>query len=408
MEMMMQNLMMQGTTGNAVSASGGKVSQNTSSKEENMFFQMMNGMKEQALAGGSQVQPEDGSTAENTVPMPEGMAQLAALWMQLQIPQGQSPLQNMTVLQQPGQTAEGTASVSLTAETAQNSAGNVQSTLANLEDAGGIRPEMRAETGISAETVKLPAKEAAAILTGAGTVSKDQPEILQDTGQPRQPGNAAIEGQTAEGRTAESVGMKTASQAMSGETGNSTELMNRQDSGMQAQLSGEAAQMQEGRPVTAANQTAPAQRSQETMTFKESAPAENIQRLSELVEKTVKSGVREIEVQLEPAELGRIVIKASYEFGKASVLLTCSSDKAADILSSHAAELGGILKDRMGGPTQIVLERQPEQYLDQDQNGHGGQQADPEQEERREQQQKKERCQALESDFLQQLRLGIV
>lgn len=164
--------------------------------------------------------------------------------------------------------------------------------------------------------------------------------------------------------------------------------------------------MQEIRQTTGADRAVASHGAEETLVFRESTPVENIQKLSSLIEKTVTSGVREIEVQLEPAHLGKIVIKASYELGKASVLITCSSDKTADILSHHAAELGGILRDRMGSPTQIVLERQPEQYLDQ--NGHGGQQAGADQEEHREQQQKKDRRQALKSDFLQQLRLGIV
>lgn len=409
MQNLMQNLMMQGTSGNAVSASGAKVGQNTSSKEGNMFFQMMKGMKEQALTNNPQSQAEDGHAAESGMPMPEGMVQLAALWMQM--PQGQSPLQG-TMLQQSGQTAKGTIPISLPAEAAENSVGNaVQSTVempvetVKLQSELQIQPQLQPEAELPVETGKLQMTETTTVLAGADTGPKERLEMLQDARQSQQAGVAGTEGQTAE-----NADIKAVTQTMASETGDGAELMKQQDPGAQTQLPGEAAQMQaqEGRPAPAANQTTSVQRTQETMTFRESAPAENIQKLSELVEKTVRSGVREIEVQLEPAELGKIVIKASYELGKASVLITCSSDKTADILSNHAAELGGILRDRMGGPTQIVLERQPEQYLDQNQNGNGGQQADPDQEERREQQQKKERHQALESDFLQQLRLGIV
>lgn len=394
MEMMMQNLMLQGAAGNTISASGGKVSQNGSAKEGDVFSQMLNGMKEQALAKDPQSQPGDAVKTEPV--LPEGMAQMAALW--LQMPQSQFPLEGV-MLRQPEQSGtEGILPVGPT-EVPENSAGikAAQNTPVLPEETSVAKPEtiVAVETGHRTET------EQAVTLSGMGSGQTEKPRIQQEGNPSQASGFGEKEIQAAEG-----AGMKAAVQEMSKETGDGKEMKNQQDPSSQSQLSGGASQIQEIRQTAGAERTAASQGAEETLVFRESTPAENIQKLSSLIEKTVTTGAREIEVRLEPAHLGKIVIKASYELGKASVLITCSSDKTADILSHHAAELGGILRDRMGTPTQIVLERQPEQYLDQ--NGHGGQQAGPDQEERREQQQKKDRRQALESDFLQQLRLGIV
>lgn len=394
MEMMMQNLMLRGAVGNNVSASGGKVSQSDSSKEGDVFSQMLNGMKEQALAKDPQSQPGDAVKAEPV--LPEAMAQMAVLW--LQMPQSQIPLEGV-MLHQPEQSGiEGALPVSLT-EVPQNSAGikATQNTPVLPEAAAGVK----SETIMGVETGHLTKTEQAVTLSGMGSVQTENLKIPREGNPSQASGSGEKELQVTEG-----AGMKAAVPEMSKESGEGKEMKNQQDTSSQPQLPGGTSQMQEIRQTTGADRAVASHGAEETLVFRESTPVENIQKLSSLIEKTVTSGVREIEVQLEPAHLGKIVIKASYELGKASVLITCSSDKTADILSHHAAELGGILRDRMGSPTQIVLERQPEQYLDQ--NGHGGQQAGADQEEHREQQQKKDRRQALKSDFLQQLRLGIV
>lgn len=391
---MMQNLMLQGAVGDNVSASGGKVSQSDSSKEGDVFSQMLNGMKEQALAKDPQSRPGDAVKTEPV--LPEAMAQMAVLW--LQMPQSQIPLEGVMPRQPEQSGIEGALPVSLT-EVPENSGGikAAQNTPVLSEEASGVK----AETIMAVETGHLTKTEQAVALSGMGSVQTENLKTQREGNPSQASGFGEKELQVTEG-----AGMKAAVQEMSKETGDGKEMKNQQDTSSQSQLPGGISQMQEIRQTAGAERTAASHEAEETMVFRESTPVENIQKLSSLIEKTVTSGVREIEVQLEPAHLGKIVIKASYELGKASVLITCSSDRTADMLSNHAAELGGILRDRMGSPTQIILERQPEQYLDQ--NGHGGQQAGADQEEHREQQQKKDRRQALESDFLQQLRLGIV
>ena len=130
--------------------------------------------------------------------------------------------------------------------------------------------------------------------------------------------------------------------------------------------------------------------------------AENIQKLSDLIKNAVDSQVKELEIQLEPANLGKITLKAVYESGKAAVIISCTNQAALEALSGKAAELGGILQERMGGQTEIIVEQPQREYLDQD--GRRGNQES--REDQRQQQRQNSRPQT--GDFLEQLRLGLI
>ena len=131
-----------------------------------------------------------------------------------------------------------------------------------------------------------------------------------------------------------------------------------------------------------------------------------IERLMELTEKAFASDGKEISIQLEPENLGKITLKAVFENGSASVLITCSDPGGAEKLSQYAADLGVILQERMGQPTQIIVDRQPDSYTEQYGQGSGREERQDDSGEQSRRQ--KDRSRELEGDFLHQLRLGIM
>lgn len=132
---------------------------------------------------------------------------------------------------------------------------------------------------------------------------------------------------------------------------------------------------------------------------------EFVEHTAELLQKAVKSGRKEIEIQLEPAHLGKIIVKTVYESDKVSVVISCSTEKALSLLTEHAADLGKILQQNVGGGTAVLIDEHP-------QDPQGGWNPDDgggdSRNQRDEQQQKKKESGAYDGDFLQQLRLGIV
>lgn len=137
--------------------------------------------------------------------------------------------------------------------------------------------------------------------------------------------------------------------------------------------------------------------------FSSANQTENMQKLSELIKNAVDSSVKELEIQLEPANLGKIILKATYEAGKAAVVISCTNPGTLETLSRHAAELGGLIQDHMGGQTEIVIDQPQQQYLNQD-GRNGGQDTREEQREQHERQKNR----PAQGDFLEQLRLGLV
>lgn len=114
---------------------------------------------------------------------------------------------------------------------------------------------------------------------------------------------------------------------------------------------------------------------------------------------------KEFSIQLEPENLGKLMIKASYEQGKATIAIVCTNEKTLQFLSGHAGELGSIMENSLGTPTSIMLDKTPEDYLYQEQNSQNGSHSEPEDsgKGKREQNKKNEG-----QNFLQQLRLGLV
>ncbi|MCI8418010.1 MAG: hypothetical protein HFI33_11050 [Lachnospiraceae bacterium] len=108
-------------------------------------------------------------------------------------------------------------------------------------------------------------------------------------------------------------------------------------------------------------------------------------------------------VELEPASLGKLAIRLTYETGKAVVSIMATNPRTAELLNEKASEIAAILKERTGEETMIYTqqpEREPGQDA-QEQNGQGGGQ-------QQERQQSREEKQEHTESFMQQLRLGLV
>ena len=123
-------------------------------------------------------------------------------------------------------------------------------------------------------------------------------------------------------------------------------------------------------------------------------------KLSEEILKTLDSGKKELEVQLEPQNLGKIRIKVSYESDEVSVSVLCSESKTLKMLSQSAGELGTILESNLERPIQIFVDNQQADYLNNQDNSQ-------QQQQQQQQQQNGSQQEESSEDFLQKLRLGI-
>lgn len=128
------------------------------------------------------------------------------------------------------------------------------------------------------------------------------------------------------------------------------------------------------------------------------------QKVAEKVDEIIISGKDNVfEVQLEPANLGKMMIKVAFEGDKVSVTLLCNSSKTAEMLSENAKNIGAIIEANTGTQTTIQVQEDKESYLNQEKNpdqGNG-------QEEKQQQRNNKEQ-EAVSENFLQQMRLGIL
>lgn len=108
-------------------------------------------------------------------------------------------------------------------------------------------------------------------------------------------------------------------------------------------------------------------------------------------------------IELEPASLGKLTIRMTYEAGRAAVSILATNPRTLEILNARAAEIATILEEKTGQET-VIVTQQPQEQEEYQENKHGaGQQGQSE--EGRQEPDKKEQ----QSDsFAQQLRLGLV
>lgn len=114
---------------------------------------------------------------------------------------------------------------------------------------------------------------------------------------------------------------------------------------------------------------------------------------------------RELIVELEPANLGKLTIKMVYEAGRAAVSIMATNPRTLEILNQRAAEIASILEEKTGQET-IIYTQEPQQENQEenpDQN-HGGREGQRQEEKH----QAKDNSQHEAESFAQQLRLGLV
>lgn len=139
-----------------------------------------------------------------------------------------------------------------------------------------------------------------------------------------------------------------------------------------------------------------------TMPVNENNPEELEDRLSKQILSQIKTGKDSMELQLEPHNLGKILLKVSYENNQVHVSIVCSESKTLKLISQSATEIGNILEANVERPFQVVVDKADVDYLNnrnQDQQGGG-------QEQQRQQQNQKQSDDGGD-DFAQKLRLGM-
>ena len=128
--------------------------------------------------------------------------------------------------------------------------------------------------------------------------------------------------------------------------------------------------------------------------------------LNQLLVKST-AGIKEFEIQLEPYDLGKIIIKAAFGKEHTSISIFCTEQRTMELMAKNARELGAIMEENLGAPTTIVVEDKESGYLEQQKQNNEGSGGNQNQEggsgKQGEKNQEKEGM-----DFLQQLRLGLI
>ena len=129
--------------------------------------------------------------------------------------------------------------------------------------------------------------------------------------------------------------------------------------------------------------------------------------VSSLLLKSVSDGKRELELKLEPKNLGKLSLKLSISESGIRVSITATEKRTEALLSAHADEMASILTKNTGEETKIFVPRQdagakPGQNSGQESESEG----EMYQEDRQREQQESRRNHQSES-FLQRMRLGI-
>lgn len=127
--------------------------------------------------------------------------------------------------------------------------------------------------------------------------------------------------------------------------------------------------------------------------------------LEQLLVKTT-AGIKEFEIQLEPYDLGKILIKVAFGKESTNVSILCTEQKTMELMARNARELGAIMEENLGSPTTIVVEDKEPNYLEQQNQGNNGSQGQNQEEEQQKRNQQNQQNEGV--DFLQQLRLGLI
>lgn len=119
------------------------------------------------------------------------------------------------------------------------------------------------------------------------------------------------------------------------------------------------------------------------------------------------SGRNEFEIQITPKHLGEITVRIAQEDGCSVVSIICSEKKTMELLAQSAKEIGSVMEQNLGKPTEIYVDEQKSETLWQDgqqDQDHSGRES--EQYRQKEEQEKMQK--AENARFLQELRLGLI
>lgn len=124
------------------------------------------------------------------------------------------------------------------------------------------------------------------------------------------------------------------------------------------------------------------------------------------LDQALNQGEQKLTLRLSPESLGPVTVEMTRAGdGSLHVVLHASTEKASNLLTEHAAELGSLLQSSNRSPVQVAVYRQEEnhgyqqQYQDAQSGGNG----------QGSQQQRERRYPSQEGqDFMQRLRLGLI
>lgn len=160
------------------------------------------------------------------------------------------------------------------------------------------------------------------------------------------------------------------------------------------------------RPETHTVERTPVTKEVPTEHVKVSQPEEIPEKLlNQLLVKTT-AGIKEFEIQLEPYDLGKIIIKAAFGKEHTSISIMCTEQRTMELMAKNARELGAIMEENLGTPTTIVVEDKETGYLEQQNQNNEGNNANQNQDDSKKQGEKNQENEGM--DFLQQLRLGLI
>ena len=123
--------------------------------------------------------------------------------------------------------------------------------------------------------------------------------------------------------------------------------------------------------------------------------------LADKISQQVQAGKQELQIQLNPENLGKISIKIAMLDSGVKVVMSCENQKTLSMLTDRATGIGRIVEQNLDAP--VAIEIKEDGYWNQ-QKDAADQQA---RQQNRQNQQEKEKPENAD-DFLQQLRLGLV
>ncbi len=129
---------------------------------------------------------------------------------------------------------------------------------------------------------------------------------------------------------------------------------------------------------------------------------EYLQEIKSQIATNIVSGNNDFEIQLEPQNIGKLIIKTTYEAGKAIVSIICTDPETMQIMAKSAGDLAAIIENRSGQYTQVIVENPAEDYLQ-----NFGEQNKQNNDNAQNQNQGEKDNDEHAVDFLQQLRLGL-